>query len=113
MRRQLSGISLGVLVLTAVHGCSLLERKPAADTPEAAERTAYLVCDGCHGPRDIRVNDMSAKIIGQKEKYLAAKLEDYRSGKRIHPWMNGVVRDLTDRDIANLAAYYSKRGKMN
>lgn len=101
------------LTMALLQGCSFFERKPAADTPEATARTAYLVCDGCHGPRDIRANYMSANIIGQKQGYLAAKLKDYRSGQRTHPWMNGVTRDLTDQDIANLAAYYSKRGRMN
>ena len=101
------------LAVTLIQGCSLIERPPAADTPERAARTAYLLCDGCHGPRDIRMDTMSPKIIGQKERYLAAKLKDYRSEKRIHPWMTGVTRDLTDQDIANLAVYYAKRGRMN
>jgi cytochrome c553 len=101
------------LAVTLFQGCSLFERKPAADTPERAARTAYLVCDGCHGPRDIRMDTMPPNIIGQKERYLAAKLKDYRAGKRVHPWMNGVTRNLTDQDIANLAAYFSQRGRMN
>jgi cytochrome c553 len=101
------------LAVTIVQGCSLIERPPAADTPERAARTAYLLCDGCHGPRDIRMDNMPPIIIGQKERYLAAKLRDYRSEKRVHPWMTGVTRDLTDQDIDNLAAYYAKRGRMN
>lgn len=106
MRRQTVGISLS-LAVALLSGCELLEKKPAADTPEATENTAYHLCGGCHGPKDIRVNNMSAKIIGQKKGYLAAKLKDYRDGKRVHPWMNGVAKDLTDQDIENLAAYYA------
>lgn len=106
MRRSATlNLCLAVILLQS---CSLFERKPAADTPEAAARTAYLVCDGCHGPKDIRMYSKSPKIIGQKEGYLAAKLKDYRSGKRNHPWMDGVVRNLTDQDITNLAAYYAR-----
>ena len=98
-----------VAIAAALPACTLFERPPAADTPEAAARTAYLLCDGCHGARDIRVNTMASKLIGQKQGYLAAKLKDYRSGARSHPWMDGVTHDLTDQDIAHLAAYYSSR----
>jgi cytochrome c553 len=54
---------------------------------------------------------MSPKIIGQKKIYLAAKLRDFRDSKRINPYMNGVVAELTDQDIANLSAYYSDYGR--
>jgi len=104
--RVLSGC---LAVTAALPACTLFERPPAADNPEAAARTAYLLCDGCHGPRDIRMDTMSPKIIGQKQGYLAAKLRDYRSGERSHPWMDGVARDLTDQDAAQLAAHYAAR----
>ncbi len=102
------GSSVFVLWL---HGCSILEKQPAADAPAAAEQTAYYTCDGCHGPQNIRVEFMSPKIIGQKKVYLDAKLRDFRDMKRMNPYMNGVVAELTDQDIANLAAYYSNCGK--
>ena len=98
------GLSVLALCLT---GCSTLEKKSAADTPAAAAQTAYYTCDGCHGPKNVRVEFMSPKIIGQKKAYLAAKLRDFRELKRINPYMNGVVSKLTDQDIDNLAAYYS------
>ena len=110
MLRTLIVCGLSVIAL-GLPGCSILENKPAADTPAAAERTAYYTCDGCHGPKDVRVEFMSPKIIGQKKVYLAAKLRDFRSMKRINPYMNGVVAEMTDQDIANLAAYYSNYGK--
>ncbi|WP_139559532.1 c-type cytochrome [Methylotetracoccus oryzae] len=102
-------LSACVAVAAALPACTLFERPPAADSPEAAARTAYLLCDGCHGPRDIRMDTMSPKIIGQKQGYLAAKLRDYRSGERSHPWMDGVARELTDQDVAQLAAHYAAR----
>ena len=101
------GLSVFALWL---HGCSIIERKPAADTFAATEQTAYYTCDGCHGPKNVRVEFMSPKIIGQKKVYLAAKLRDFRDMKRINPYMNGVVAELTDQEIASLAAYYSNYG---
>jgi cytochrome c553 len=112
MLRPLMVNGLIVFVLW-LPGCSIIEKKSAVDTLAATEQTAYYTCDGCHGPKNVRVDFMSPKIIGQKKVYLAAKLRDFRDMKRINPYMNGVVAGLTDQDIDNLAAYYSsyRQGK--
>ena len=102
------GLLVSVLWLP---GCSILAKKTAAGASAATEQTAYYTCDGCHGPKNVRVEFMSPKIIGQKKVYLAAKLRDFRDMKRINPYMNGVVAGLTDQDIDNLAAYYSSYGQ--
>jgi cytochrome c553 len=108
--RALIAFGLGVFAL-GLSGCSILEKKPAADTLAMAGETAYYTCDGCHGEKNVRVEFMSPKIIGQKKVYLAAKLRDFRDKKRINPYMNGVVAELTDKDIDNLAVYYSSYEK--
>jgi cytochrome c553 len=93
-------------------GCSALDNKPtAADTQAATEHTAFTLCDGCHGPDNVRVEFMSPNIIGQKKGYLAAKLHAFRDSKRMNPFMNGVAEGLTDQEIVNLAAYYSNYGQ--
>jgi cytochrome c553 len=112
MLRALMITIIGVFI-SSVSGCAVFDNKPTTDTPAATERTAYLTCDGCHGPKNVRVEFMSPKIIGQKKVYLAAKLHDFRDMKRINPYMNGVVSGMTDQDIANLAAYYSSYGQRN
>lgn len=95
-----------------LQGCSILDKSPAAGAPASAAKTAYYVCDGCHGPKDMRVDFfMSPKIIGQKQDYLAAQLRHFRDSKRLNPYMNGVVAELTDQDIVDLAAYYSSTGQ--
>ncbi len=110
MLRALIVFGLSVFAL-GLAGCSIVQKKPAADTPAAAEQTAFLMCDGCHGPNNVRVEFMSPKIIGQKKVYLAAKLRDFRDKKRINPYMNGVVSKMTDQDFVNLAAYYANDGQ--
>jgi cytochrome c553 len=105
-------IICGLILFTlCLPGCSIFEIKSAANTPAAAAQTAYYTCDGCHGSKNVRVEFMSPKIIGQKKMYLAAKLRDFRDMKRINPYMNGVVAGMSDQDIYNLAAYYSNYGK--
>ena len=110
MLRSLIAGGLSIFVL-CLPGCSILEKRSTAGTLAAAAQTAYYTCDGCHGPKNIRVEYMSPKIIGQKSAYLAAKLRDFRDMKRINPYMNDVVAGLTDQDIDNLAAYYSNYGQ--
>ena len=93
-------------------GCSTLKNQPESDALVArAARSAYYTCDGCHGPENVRVEFMSPKIIGQKQNYLAAKLQDFRDGKRKNPFMNGVVTQMSDQEIDALAAYYSHYGQ--
>jgi cytochrome c553 len=46
-------------------------------------------------------------IAGQNEFYTDERLKNYRSGKRQHPLMSVIARDLSDQDIADLVAYYS------
>ena len=100
-----------ISLLFGLSVCAVFAPKPAADTVAAPERTAYLTCGGCHGPKNVRVSFMSPNILGQKKGYLAAKLRDFRDMKRIHPAMNGVVEKLTDQDIVNLATYYANFGQ--
>ena len=38
---------------------------------------------------------------------LANALNAYKSGQRKHPSMLGIAASLTDKDIADLAAYYA------
>lgn len=72
------------------------------------------MCIGCHGipgyqssfPEIYKV----PKISGQNAPFIAAALTAYRKGERKHPTMRGVAESLTDQDIADIAAFYSKHG---
>ena len=91
---------------------------PAAAAPAASAgdpvkgREKTQMCEGCHEipgwrtafPEVYRV----PKIAGQHEAYIASALKQYRSGERQHPSMRGIATPLSDEDIANLAAYYSR-----
>lgn len=65
------------------------------------------VCAPCHGV-DGRTGDVEKpNLAGQKSIYLRQQLLAFRSGKRRHPDMRTVSRDLTDREIDQLVVYYS------
>ena len=70
------------------------------------------MCQGCHGiegwctayPELYSV----PRISGQHATYLANALKAYRSGDRNHPSMKAMAAQLSDQDIADLAAFYAQ-----
>lgn len=71
-------------------------------------RVKAYTCTGCHGVdgwRNAYPNYPVPKIAGQHFEYLVSALNDYRSGARKHPTMQGQGEALSDQDIADIAAY--------
>jgi cytochrome c553 len=68
--------------------------------------TLALQCTMCHGARGISEAD-SPNLAGQYAPVIFKQLQDYRSGARVNAIMSPRVRDLTDQDITDLAAYYA------
>lgn len=100
------------LLVVAAAVATAAQAQPAGD-PKAAE--PYIsMCTGCHSipgyqssyPRVYRV----PKIGGQSAAYIAAALHAYAKGERSHPTMNGISKTLTEKQIADIAAYYAERG---
>jgi cytochrome c553 len=55
----------------------------------------------------VGANPAWPNVAGQKAVYLANTLKAFRAGLRKDPMMAGVVRGLSDANIADLAAYYA------
>lgn len=67
-------------------------------------------CNDCHGADGNQPLDPSyPKLGGQYRDYLAHALQMYRDGDRDHPLMASQARDLSDQQIADLAAWYASR----
>lgn len=67
------------------------------------------VCQGCHGADGNSTDPQFPRLAGQHEDYLVRALTDYKSGARRNAIMSGFASSLSDADIANLAAYYSRQ----
>lgn len=78
----------------------------AADTA-AGRALAESVCAACHGALGISVADRFPNLAAQSQRYLADQLTAFRGGARTHAVMNAVASQLSDGDIANLAAHFS------
>ena len=87
---------------------------PAAAGDAAKGREKVAMCQGCHGIDGWRTAFPEVysvpKIAGQQPAYLMSALKAYRSGDRTHPSMRAIAAQLSDADIANVAAYYGDLG---
>lgn len=73
----------------------------------AAGKTKASVCTSCHGADGISRNPAWPHLAGQQEGYLVSALKAYRTGARRDALMAGLVKNLSDTDIAQLAAHYA------
>ncbi len=74
-----------------------------------AGRAKAAICAGCHGPDGISINELWPNLAAQKEAYLIKSLTDYRDGGRVEANMSPMAQNLSDEDIADLAAFYASQ----
>ncbi len=73
----------------------------------AAGEAKSALCATCHGPDGNSELAINPKIAGQNARYIIKQLQDFKSGARPGPIMTAMVINLSDEDIADLAAYYA------
>jgi cytochrome c553 len=82
--------------------------------PAAGARKVYQ-CQGCHGIPGTRTAFPELysvpKLGGQHSNYLVQALQAYKKGERSHATMRAVAADLSDQDMADIAAYYGAAAK--
>jgi cytochrome c553 len=87
---------------------------PATAGNAGAGKEKTRMCAGCHGINDYRIAYPEVyavpRIGGQDAGYIAKSLEAYRSGARKHVAMQAMAAQLTDQDIADIAAFYADGG---
>jgi cytochrome c553 len=100
---------LGAAAFTLVGHVCAQSAVPAGDAAAGAKRTQ--MCVGCHGILGWRTAFPEVykvpKLGGQHEAYIVKALQAYKSGERTHPSMRAIAASLSDKDMADLAAYYS------
>ncbi|WP_277189203.1 cytochrome c [Caballeronia sp. BR00000012568055] len=76
-----------------------------------AGRVKAAQCAACHGIDGLSKQPDAPNLAGQTEEYLTKALGDFRSGARQNEMMSVMAKNLSDADIANLAAYYHSLGE--
>jgi len=102
----------GVLVLSlALFGCGEKKEevvKTAAKGDAAAGKViAEKSCKACHGENGGGVAPAIPHLAAQREAYLLASLNEYKSGKRTHAALRDIATQMSEADLRNVAAYFA------
>jgi len=79
----------------------------AAAGDAAAGKTKAAVCGACHGASGISATDMYPNLAGQNDAYIIKQLKDFKAGARTDMMMAPMAANLSEQDMADLAAHYS------
>ncbi|MGD2083882.1 MAG: c-type cytochrome [Chromatiales bacterium] len=91
------------LVLAASGGVA----QGAGDAEAGKQKAA--ACAACHGTDGNSVNPQWPKVAGQHASYLVKQLQAFKSGARENPLMSAQAQNLSEQDMADLAAYFSSQ----
>ena len=86
---------------TAVQAQATLKGDPERGKAKAA------LCAACHGVAGISINPLWPSLAGQQEQYLVKQIKAFRDGEREEITMQPFVDNLSDQDVADLAAFYA------
>jgi cytochrome c553 len=77
------------------------------DPARAATRAA--TCEACHGTTERAPLPGTPYLAGQQDQFLELQMFLFREGLRDVPQMAGLFKGVTDRDFADLSAYFSRQ----
>lgn len=102
--------SPGIIALVAGTVLVLGAGPATAGGNPAAGKEKSQTCAACHGPKGKTSQQPVYPILaGQHESYLYHALKGYKSGARQNAVMNGMVSQLSDQDLRDLAAYFASQ----
>ena len=77
----------------------------------AAGEGKAVTCGACHGADGNSVVPNFPKLAGLGEKYLLKQMQDIRDGRRMVAAMAGQVDNMSDQDLADIAAFYDDKAR--
>jgi cytochrome c553 len=104
-------LALAAAMAALCSGRAFAQQPPKPDAGKA-QSIATQVCAACHAADGNSIAAANPKIAGQFAEYLGKQLADFKSqaGKkaaRESQLMGGMVANLSEADMKNLAAYYA------
>lgn len=88
-----------------------MQKAAPAQTPgpgdAVAGKAASAACAGCHGEQGTSSNPANPSLAGQDAQYAANAMRAYKDGTRTEETMKLATSGLSDKAIADLAAYYA------
>lgn len=105
MARNSSKMDLEKLALYYATQTPAQRTPPPVGDPALGE-PATAMCGGCHGSRGVSTDGATPSLAGQDAKYLINSMMAYKKGRK--NWgMQRYIAGLSDKDVENIAAYYS------
>lgn len=100
------GLTRDTIIGAAIALVALMPAGGGARADAAAGRTKAEACEPCHGLDGVSQLPEAPHLAGQREEYLKAQLAAFRGGQRQNDQMSPMAQELSDEDIADLAAWY-------
>ncbi len=102
-------------LIPVAFACTFLAFAPLAKAADVGDpavgKSKNAMCIGCHGIGGYKTVFPEVysvpKIGGQHAAYIVKALQEYKAGNRPHPTMRAIAAGLSDKDMADLAAYYA------
>ncbi len=88
---------------------ALLASGPALAANPVAGQEKAKTCAACHGADGNSAAPDFPRLAGQNFDYLVKALSDYKAGERKNVIMAPQAANLSQRDIEDLAAYFSRQ----
>ena len=99
---------VSLLLTLGITGAAVAAEGPVKGDATAGQAKA-AVCGACHGPDGNSPAPNFPKLAGQGERYLSKQMHDIKDGKRTVLEMTGMLTNLNDQDLADLAAYFASQ----
>jgi cytochrome c553 len=89
----------------ASHAAAAPAPKEAKADPNQGAAKFGSVCAACHGADGNSAAPANPKLAQQHPEYIVKQLQEFKSGKRASPIMQGFASQLSDADMKNIAAW--------
>jgi len=83
-----------------------IERPSAAFGDPVLGEPLTAACGGCHGPNGVSNDTATPSLAAQEPHYLVQAIKAYRDTRK-HAIMQRQIAPLSDKDIDNIAAFYT------
>lgn len=80
---------------------------PAVAADAAAGKKKAATCAVCHGIDGLHKVPDAPNLAGNGAEYIIKQLKAFQTGARQHEQMSIIAKGLNDKDVENLAAWYS------
>jgi cytochrome c553 len=96
-------------LIVASAGLMLAASVPVLAGDYTAGKEKSAACVACHGADGNKPITPDIRLGGQHYDYLEHSLKAYRSGARENAMMSPMAKPLTDKDIKDVAWYFSRQ----